>query len=172
MIDFKYPTFFLIILITLVSCTKDKAPEVEMDTSGYYVDYIPDIVLSAGDSISIDVVNNSMVDVAFYLSSSGAMYLSSVNSEFKVSDGKIIGFSGSNLDTIAYTERIDDSQAWTNAVDLFIDKINYVGLMRQFGGATTYGWVKIKISGGTLTIDDHYFRNVEGTVVRAGIKTY
>lgn len=173
MIDFKYPTFFLIILITLVSCTKDKTPEPggEIDTNGYYVDYIPDIVLNSGDSLWIDVDNNSTADVSIWIDSYG-IQTSKLNSEFTVSIGNFIGSGSSNVDTIAYNEIIDNSLYWGSGFNLFTSQIHYLGVKREVNNTTTFGWIKINISGGSITIDDHYFRFEEGTVVRAGIKTY
>ena len=70
---------------TLISCTKDKA-----DTNGYYVDYNPDIVLSAGDSLSLDVDNNSTDDVLVYVVDPSNIYLTMLNTEYTVSIGNFI----------------------------------------------------------------------------------
>lgn len=163
--NIRYFTLILFIMSTLISCTKDKA-----DTNGYYVDYNPDIVLSAGDSLSLDVDNNSTADVLVYVVDPSNIYLTTLNTEYTVSIGNFIGSGSSNLDSIAYNEIIDNSLYWSMGYSLFTSQINYIGLKKEVNNTTTFGWVKVNISNGNISIDDHYFRTEEGTDVRAGIK--
>jgi hypothetical protein len=163
--NIRYFTLILFIMSTLISCTKDKA-----DTNGYYVDYNPDIVLSAGDSLSLDVDNNSTDDVLVYVVDPSNIYLTMLNTEYTVSIGNFIGSGSSNLDTIAYNEIIDNSLYWSMGYSLFTSQINYIGLKKEVNNTTTFGWVKVNISNGNISIDDHYFRTEDGTDVRAGIK--
>jgi len=160
-----YSTLILFIMSTLFSCTKDK-----VDTNGYYVDYIPDVVLSAGDSLSLDVDNNSTADVLIYVVNPSDIFLTTLNNEYEVSIGNFIGSGSSNIDTIAYNEIIGNSLYWSSGYSLFTSQINYIGLKREVNNTTTFGWVKVSISNGNVSIDNHYFRTEEGTDVRAGIK--
>lgn len=162
--------FFVSLLV--ISCKKDKVPEPignPDDASQVYFDYKPDIVLNPGDSILIDIDNNGVNDVKF--SSDGNIY--QINDSVLISVGKFIGSGSGNLDTIAYNEIINmTSQTWYLGMALVYQDLNYIGVSKDNGISSTFGWIKVKIEFSTITIDSYFFSKQPDKTIRAGKSVY